>query len=120
VKESNQYIKDHGKIPEGKAGVTGPGNLACSHVIHAVGPRWSSKDIFHPKSDNPPILLHNCVFSSLETADSLNIKSITIPSISTGIFGGNISYCSKIIVVAIIQYFHFNPESQIQSVQLIS
>ena len=42
-KESKAYIKEHGRIPDGQVGVTGPGKLRCRYVIHAVGPRWNTK-----------------------------------------------------------------------------
>jgi poly [ADP-ribose] polymerase 10/14/15 len=35
--ECNQYIAQHGSIPDWGYAVTGGGNLKCKHVIHAVG-----------------------------------------------------------------------------------
>lgn len=76
--------------------------------------------------------LHNCVAKSLEAADSLKVQSITIPSISTGIFGGEsdltllltnsgeIDLCSKLIVYSIAEYFQENPASSVKEVVLLS
>jgi len=119
-KESRQYTKKHGTIPVGDVGVTGPGKMSCQYVIHAVGPRWVTKDIFHPKTDNPPVELHNCIYNTLVKADSLKVQTISIPSISTGIFGGQIDPCSWLILLAILQYFNDHPDSGIEAIHLVS
>ena len=41
-KECTQYVKANGNVDEGNCAVTGAGNLKCKHVIHTVGPTWSS------------------------------------------------------------------------------
>ena len=38
--ESSMYVSEHGTIPTGEVATTGPGNLQCRFIIHAVGPMW--------------------------------------------------------------------------------
>ena len=73
--ESNKI----GYVPTGSAVYTGAGNLPARYVIHAVGPVWGS--------GNEEKLLRSAVRSALVVAEKLNLKSISVPAISSGIFG---------------------------------
>ena len=66
-KESKAYIEQHGPIPTGQVGFTGPGKLTCQHVIHAVGPKWSDSI---PQQENIN-LLSSTVYSILAKAGEL-------------------------------------------------
>ncbi len=76
--ESREWVRRHGPVPVGEVAVTGAGRLKAKYVIHAVGPRWGVDD---------PNLLHDAVVNSLRKAEELNLASIALPAISTGIFG---------------------------------
>ena len=65
----------------GEAVYTTAGKLNANFVIHTVGPRYN-KGI-----SNEEALLSNCYRNSLALADSLEVKSIAFPNISTGIYG---------------------------------
>lgn len=67
------------ETPVGSATVTGAGDLRCRYVIHAVGPRMGEGD-----EDQK---LFSCVKKSLELAREKELRSISFPAISTGIFG---------------------------------
>ncbi len=84
--ESNKI----GYCPVGEAVVTSAGNLKAKYVIHAVGPRWGEGD--EEKK------LKNAVKNALKRGEEKNIKSISIPAISTGIFGFPKEKGCKIIV----------------------
>jgi len=117
VSESNLYILKHGKIECGDAAVTGAGKLPALYVIHAVGPRWK-KGSAHKATHDPAGKLRQCIRSSLEKAHVLGVKSIAIPSISSGKFGGDIGTCADLIVQATFDYFAENPESSVKIVHL--
>jgi len=68
-----------GYVPTGSAAITGAGKLKAKYVIHAVGPVWGEGD-----EDNK---LRSAVLSALKLAEERGIKSISIPAISSGIFG---------------------------------
>ena len=66
-------------VATGDAAVTSAGNLPCRWVIHAVGPIWGD--------GNEEASLRSAVRASLDRAAELGAASISLPAISTGIFG---------------------------------
>lgn len=80
----------------GGAVITTGGNLKAKQVIHAVGPRMGEGD-----EDNK---LRNATLNSLKVADENNLKSISFPAISTGIFGYPLDRCAKIMLSETINY----------------
>jgi len=74
----------------GGAVKTTAGNLKAKHIIHAVGPRMGE--------GNEDEKLKNATLNSLKLADEENIKSISFPAISSGIFGFPIDRCAKIML----------------------
>ena len=100
TQESKQYIAEHGKIETGQVGVTGAGRLRCRYVIHAVGPIWDS-DLSEDKNVN--LLLH-AVFNTLKKANELGCESVSIPAISSGIFGFPKPLCAKTFFYGITKF----------------
>jgi len=80
----------------GGAVITTGGKLKAKYVIHAVGPRWGEDD-----EDNK---LRNATLNSLKLADKHNLKSISFPAISAGIFGFPIDRCAEIMLLTTIEY----------------
>ena len=85
-----------GHCPVGEAVITGGGNLNARHVIHAVGPRQGEGD--------EEAKLKNATLNSLKVADQNNLKSITFPAISTGIFGFPLDACARIMLTTAKEY----------------
>ncbi len=88
----------HHKAPinVGEAVITTGGCLKARHVIHAVGPRMGEGH----ENDK----LKNATLNSLIVADENNLKSISIPAISTGIFGFPIANAARIMLRNTINY----------------
>jgi len=80
----------------GGALITTGGNLKARHVIHAVGPRMGE--------GSEDQKLKNATLNSLKVADENNLKSISFPAISTGIFGFPIGRCAEIMLKTTIEY----------------
>jgi O-acetyl-ADP-ribose deacetylase (regulator of RNase III) len=80
----------------GGAVITTAGNLKAKHVIHAVGPQMGE--------GNEDQKLKNATLNSLKLADEHNLKSISFPAISTGIFGFPIQRCAEIMLRTAINY----------------
>jgi O-acetyl-ADP-ribose deacetylase (regulator of RNase III) len=80
----------------GGAVITDAGNLKAKYVIHAVGPRMGEGE--------EDIKLKNATLNSLKLADENNIKSISFPAISTGIFGYPIDRCAEIMLNTTVDY----------------
>lgn len=80
----------------GGAVKTTAGDLKAKYVIHAVGPRMGE--------GNEDEKLKNATVNSLKLADENNIKSISFPAISTGVFGFPIQRCAEIMLQTTIDY----------------
>jgi len=80
----------------GGAVITTAGNLKSKHVIHAVGPRMGE--------GNEDQKLKSATLNSLKLADDNNLKSISFPAISAGIFGFPIKRCAEIMLKTTIDY----------------
>ena len=113
VRKGGQIIQEEsnriGFVPVGHAAVTGAGNLACKYVIHAVGPRMGEGD-----EDNK--LIH-AVRNSLLLATGKGLKSISMPAISSGIFGFPKDRCAEILVREAASYLRENPETSLEVVE---
>ncbi len=80
----------------GGAVKTTGGNLKAKYVIHAVGPRMGEG-----KEDEK---LKNATLNSLKLADEEIIRSISLPAISTGVFGFPIQRCAEIMLQTVVDY----------------
>ena len=85
-----------GVVPVGNAVITGSGTLPCKAVIHAVGPK-----IGEGKEDQK---LRSAMKNALILAQANGFKSISIPAISSGIFGFPKDRCAKILVNESIRF----------------
>jgi O-acetyl-ADP-ribose deacetylase len=94
IRKGGRIIQDEsdriGYVPVGGAVLTTAGALQAKYVIHAVGPRMGEGD-----EDNK---LKRAINSVLALAVEKNMKSISIPAISAGIFGFPKDRCAKILV----------------------
>ncbi|NIF05850.1 O-acetyl-ADP-ribose deacetylase [Chryseobacterium sp. Tr-659] len=80
LEECRMIRNKQGKCNTGEAVVTTAGNLPAKYVIHTVGPVWNDD------KERCSKLLSNCYINSLKLAESLKIKTIAFPNISTGIY----------------------------------
>ena len=80
----------------GGAVITTGGKLKAQYVIHAVGP-------IHGE-EHEDTKLKDATLNSLILADSKNLKSITFPAISTGIFRFPKDRCATIMLSTTIAY----------------
>ena len=87
-----------GGCPIGDAVITTGGNLKARHVIHAVGPVWRGGN------ENESELLASAYRRSLQVANKNGLKSISIPSISTGAFGYPIRLAAPIALKTIVDF----------------
>jgi O-acetyl-ADP-ribose deacetylase (regulator of RNase III) len=87
-----------GSCPIGDAVITTGGNLKARHVIHAVGPVWRGGD------EDEPEILASAYRRSLEVAVQNELRSISIPSISTGAFGYPLRLAAPIAMKTIVGF----------------
>ena len=88
--ESDNIVAARGGIAVGSAVATAAGNLPCKAVIHTVGPRMGEGDEDYK--------LRKAVRSSLVLASEIGFRSISMPAISSGIFGFPKDRCAKILI----------------------
>ena len=81
----------------GFAAITTAGKLSCKAVIHTVGPRMGEGD-----ENNK---LRMAVRNSLILASKKCFRSISIPAISSGIFGFPKDICAQILVNEVKGFF---------------
>jgi len=80
-------------VKVGHAVITGGGKLHAAFVIHAVGPRWGEGDEEEK--------LASAVCASLLLANERQLESISLPAISTGIFGFPLETAVTVILTEI-------------------
>jgi O-acetyl-ADP-ribose deacetylase (regulator of RNase III) len=108
--ESDEWIRKYGPVSHTHPAWTSGGRLLANYIIHAVGPVWGSGDEDRKLSD--------AVTGSLRMADELKISSITMPAISTGIFGFPKDRAAGIILKTVEEYFNKN-RSELKVVRII-
>lgn len=96
-RESDAWVRHHGRVPTGSAAMTTGGQLRAKYVIHAVGPVYDG-------TTRSAELLTSAVRSSLASADEKALKSVALPAISTGIFGYPLDEAAPVMVSAAVAY----------------
>jgi O-acetyl-ADP-ribose deacetylase (regulator of RNase III) len=90
-------------LDTGKAVITRGGNLDAKYVIHTVGPVW------HGGSRGEAELLASAYRESLKLAVAYKLKSLSFPSISTGVYGYPIAEAAKIALDTVISFLKDKP-----------
>lgn len=122
LKACKKWVSSNGEIAPGKVSITPSFNLNHLYrgIIHAVGPK-GEKDPKPSQSDQE--LLISAVYESLITANKENMSSISLPAISTGVFGYSLEYAAKNHVQAFIlyagQYRVYYPEGSLNEIKLV-
>ena len=96
-------------VPTGHAAVTSAGALPARYVIHAVGPVWGSGD-----EDQK---LRSAVENSLARAHELGIHSVSLPAISSGIFGFPKDRCAEILLDTAVAFLAHHPDTALREVR---
>ena len=104
--ESNQKAP----VNTGEATYTTAGTLSFEYVIHTVGPIWRGG------CQGEESLLISAVLSALKVADSLAVKSLSMPAISTGIFGYPVEPAIRAMVTTVLEYMR--EESSLEEIHL--
>lgn len=95
--ESDAWVREHGLVSHESPAWTSGGNLKARYVIHAVGPIWGEGE--------EDAKLTAAVTGALRVADELNLASISLPALSTGIFGFPKERAAGVILSAVRAYF---------------
>jgi O-acetyl-ADP-ribose deacetylase (regulator of RNase III) len=83
-----------GDLRAGEAVATTGGQLPVQKIIHAVGPKWKDGNSGEAAD------LTSCYREAIRIADELGLKSVSFPSISTGIYGYPLHLAAPVAVAA--------------------
>jgi len=75
--------------------------------------RWRPESGFENRRD-----LKKCLKNTLREASKHDLKSIAIPAISCGVFGGRPEVCAPLLVKSAVEYFQEN-DCSVQQVSSI-
>jgi O-acetyl-ADP-ribose deacetylase (regulator of RNase III) len=98
-----------GYIDVGTATITTAGSLPSRYVIHTVGPQMGE--------GNEDEKLASAVLSSLGLAAAEGLKSISMPAVSSGIYGFPKDRCAATLVRESYGYLMEYPQSSLQMVE---
>jgi O-acetyl-ADP-ribose deacetylase (regulator of RNase III) len=105
IQEENNKIN---YVPTGSAVITSAGRLQCDYVIHAVGPQMG---------EGEDSKLKNVIQSIMKLANENFFTSISIPAISSGIFGFPKDKCATILIEESLKFPKENPDTSVQLVE---
>ena len=92
-----------GFVPVGSSVITTSGKLPCEAIIHTVGPKMGE--------GNEDFKLSKSIHSSLSLASDNSYTSISIPAISSGLFGFPKDRCANILLDESIKFLQNNNTS---------
>ena len=70
--------------------------MPCKFVIHTVGPVWGEGD--------EPEKLRRAVWNVLTLAELYNLRSVSMPAISSGVFGFPKPLCAEILLATAAEF----------------
>ncbi len=87
-----------GGCKPGEAKITGAYRLKATHIIHTVGPVWNGGNRGERET------LRSCYENSLELCREHNLRTVTFPCISTGIYSFPKELAAEIAVNACLKF----------------
>lgn len=103
------------RVPTGAAAMTKAGDLHYKAIIHAVGPIYS-----HYDPEDADDLLCSAIQASIKQAEEAGFSSISIPAVSSGLFGFPVARCTSVIVDAISDHLFWYPETCVKEIRLVA
>jgi O-acetyl-ADP-ribose deacetylase (regulator of RNase III) len=92
MRELDAIRRQTGGCPTGSAVATGAGNLPARYVFHAVGP------VYRDGRHGEPELLASCYRKCLALAEERDVRTISFPAISTGVYGYPMEEAARIAI----------------------
>ena len=111
LEDCKKIVAERGRLPAGQAVITTGGNLKARHVIHTVGPVWQGGKYKEPE------ILASAYRESLKLAVENNLKSVSFPSISTGVYHYPLPEASRIAIGEVIDFL--NKDTSLEEVVFV-
>ena len=96
-REIDEDLYRIGHCDPGAAVITGAYRLPASRVIHTVAPIWAGRE-------EQKHVLSRCYESSLQLADTHQLRSIAFPAIGTGAYGWPADAAAKLAFEAVVEH----------------
>jgi O-acetyl-ADP-ribose deacetylase (regulator of RNase III) len=112
MRELDTIRAAQGSCPTGSAVATTAGALPAKFVFHAVGPIY--RDGRHREAE----LLGSCYATCLRLAEEREVRAISFPSISTGVYGYPVGEAAPIALRTVIEHLE-RPESGVREVLFV-
>ncbi|KAK3610479.1 hypothetical protein CHS0354_016669 [Potamilus streckersoni] len=98
-------VQTWGRLNVGEVRTCTAGDLKCKQILNAVGPRWSC----YRNPTECLAVLKDTVKKCLEASNGIGYETIAIPSISAGIFGVPLKFCTQEYCQAVISFSKETP-----------
>jgi len=112
MRELDTIRAESGGCPTGSAVATSAGALPAKFVFHAVGP------IYRDGKHGEPQHLANCYRTSLAMGEEREVRSISFPAISTGVYGYPIEEAAAIALESVAKHLE-QPGSGVREVLFV-
>jgi len=109
--ESTMWVAEHGPITPSRPAYTTGGEMDCKYVIHVVGPVWGEGE----EKDK----LRWAIRGAFRMGEKLEIRSISFPAVSTGIYGFPADLAAEIFIDEIFSYCTANGVSSIEIIAMV-
>ncbi len=96
LEECRRIVQQRGRLPAGQAVITTGGRLPARHVIHTVGPVW------HGGGRGEAETLSSAYRESLALALQKGLRTVSFPSISTGVYGYPVDMAARVALGAVL------------------
>ena len=103
MQELDEIRSAIGHCPTGSAVATSAGGLPAKYVFHTVGP------VYRNGKNGEAALLASCYSTALAMAAERDVKTISFPSISTGVYGYPLNEAAAIAVQTVTGWLRDHP-----------
>ncbi len=100
LEDCKKIVARIGRLPAGQAVFTTGGKMKTRHVIHTVGPVW------HGGERGEPETLASAYRESLKLAVENGLKTVSFPSISTGVYGYPIDKAARVALGTVAAFLN--------------
>jgi putative ATPase len=114
--QSNKIISEQGELPVGSVVATDAGMLHAKKILHCVGPNYSRSNISITDLDNQFISAISNIMKYIYQHD---VTSVSIPAMSSGIFGMPIEKCTSKMIFIILTELSNHRYTKLKTIHLI-
>lgn len=117
-KECREFIAKNGYLKTSEVMHTRGGNLKALCVLHTCGPMWFDK--LENAKDKVAYELTCTFLNCLIYADKLALGSLSVPAISTGVFGVPLDICVRSFLDALLIFTYQRNAKNLKNIRLIN